>query len=123
MAKRDGEVERVAALRYWRLAEAQVVVDAWKRSGEGLGAFAERYGIRPRRLRRWASEREASESEEAAAEPVGFYPVRVVRGADVEHRGNASLELVLGEECRVRVPPGFAAEDLERVLAVLGARC
>jgi hypothetical protein len=117
MGKQDEEVQRVVGLRYWRSAEAQVVVEAWRRSGEGLGAFADRYGIHPRRLRRWARELED------AAEPVRFHAVRVVHPGEVEHRGEASVEIVLGEGCRVRVPPGFAAEDLERVLEVLGARC
>ena len=115
-SRQDAGVVRVAALRYWRSADAQVVADAWKQSGEGLKRFAERYGIHPRRLSRWASELEE------AAEPVRFHPVRVVRGGDVEHR-DAPLEIVLDEGCRVRVPPGFAAEDLERVLEVLVARC
>jgi hypothetical protein len=84
MARRkDAEVVRVAALRYWRSADARVVVDAWRRSGEGLRAFAERYEIHPRRLRRWARE------FEEAVEPVRFHPVRVVHTSDVEQRNGA----------------------------------
>jgi hypothetical protein len=115
-SRKDADVVRVAARRYWRSADAQVVVDGWKRSGEGLGVFAERYGIQPRRLSRWASE------FEEAAEPVRFHPVRVVHTSDTGRR-DVALEIVLGEGCRVRLPPGFAAEDLERVLEVLGRRC
>ena len=114
---RNGDVARVAGLRYWRGAEARVVVDAWRRSGEGLGAFAERHGLHPRRLSRWAKRLEE------AAEPVRFHPVRVVHRSEVEARGDAPLEIVLGERHRVRVASGFAAEDLERVLDVLEARC
>jgi hypothetical protein len=113
----DGEVARVAALRYWRSADAEVVVDAWKRSGEGLREFAERQGIHPGRLRRWTTQLGE------AAEAVRFHPVRVVHPGGVERRVGEPLEIVVGEGCRVRVPPGFAAEDLERVLEVLDARC
>ena len=115
MTKQDEDVVRVAGLRYWRSAEADVVVEAWKRSGERLSAFAKHYGIHPRRLGRWAGKLEG-------AEPVRFHPVRVVQ-KEVEPRQDPALEIVWGEGLRVRVPAGFAAEDLERVLEVLGARC
>ena len=118
MARKDQAVVRVAGLRYWRSTEAAVAVEAWKRSGEGLRAFAERYGIHPRRLGRWSRE-----LGEAAEEPVRFHRVRIVQTREVEHPGDGSLEIVLGEGWRVRVPPGFAAEDLDRVIEVLGARC
>lgn len=105
---------RVAALRYWRARDAQVVVEAWKRSGEGVRAFAERHGIHPRRLSRWARD------VEEATESVRFHRVRVVQGSDVEHHDGAPLEIVLDGGLTVRVLPGFAAEDLGRVLEVLG---
>jgi hypothetical protein len=119
MANRDAGVARVAARRYWRSADARVVVDAWRRSGEGLRMFAECYGIDPHRLRRWA--RDLDER----AEPVRFHAVRVVQGSEVERVDRASLEIELGEGWTVRVGPGFAAADLARVLEVLGVgtRC
>ena len=52
--KRDAAVVRVAARRYWREADARVVVEAWRRSGESLSPFARRY-----RVRRGADLREA----------------------------------------------------------------
>jgi hypothetical protein len=114
---KEGGVARVAGLRYWRAADARVVVDAWRGSGEALGAFAERHGLHARRLSRWAKRLEE------AAEPVRFHPVRVVDRSEAEARGAASLEIVVSEGLRVRVGSGFAAEDLERVLDVLEARC
>lgn len=98
--------------RYWRATDARVVVEAWRRSGERLEDFAARRGVHPRRLRRWASRLEEPEV------PARFHPVQVIPHA-VEGAG-AVLELVLGEGLRVRVPPGFAAADLGRVLEVLG---
>lgn len=108
----EREVRRVAALRYWRSAEARVAVDAWRDSGEKLPEFADRYGIQPGRLKRWAGRFE----EEAGVE---FYPLRIVQQRDDEVRSNEPIEIVLPEKCTVRVPAGFAVDDLQRVLAVL----
>lgn len=118
-SSKDAAVARVAALRYWRAAEAGVVVEAWRRSGEPVTEFAERYGIHPRRLSRWAGQLEQ------AAESVQFHPVRLVPGADGERGRSTPLEIELEGGYTVRVAPGFAAEDLERVLEVLetGAGC
>jgi len=106
-------VARVAAGRYWRAADARIVVEAWRASGEGLGAFAKRYGINRRRLGRWAGELGPK-----AEETVAFHPVRLVAAARPA-QGGEPIEIELGEGVRVRVPGGFAAEDLERVLGVL----
>jgi hypothetical protein len=117
--EKDGAVVRVAGLRYWRAADARVVVEAWRRSGEGLLEFAARYGIHPIRLRRWAGQLEA------AGEPLGFHPVRLVQSEERAGPSGEPIEIVIGGGCSVRVPPGFGAKDLERVLVVLAAegRC
>ena len=114
--RKDGEVVRIAGLPYWRAAEAGVVVDAWRRSGETLGAFGERYGIHPRRLGRWADKHDREDEP-----PVVFHPVRLAEGREREGWG-APLEIEVGAGFMVRVAPGFAAEDLARVLEVLGGR-
>ena len=111
---KDAVVMRVAALRYWRAADARVVVEAWKRSGETCSEFASRYGIHPQRLRRWAEELEAR------GESLNFHPVRLVQGEAGPGPKDQPIEIVLVESCSVRVPAGFAAADLERVLGVLG---
>lgn len=116
-SRKNAAVARVAALRYWRARDARLVVEAWKQSGEPLGTFVERYGLHARRVRRWATQLEEQ------AEPVRFHPVQLVQGTDGDRRDGESLEIVLGTGCTVRVPAGFAAEDLERVLEVLGVGC
>jgi len=116
MARRkQAAVARVAALRYWREPQARVVVEAWRQSGQTPWRFAERYGIEARRLRRWAG-RLAPEEQ-----AVRFHRVRLVEGGAPGGRSRELLEIVLGAEWTVRVAPGFAAEDLERVLGVLGS--
>lgn len=116
MASKKRGMARVARLRYWQAEDARVAVEAWKESGEELKAFARRHGIKPRRLRQWAERLEASE------EAMAFHPVRVVQATEAagEGPGGEPIEIVLGEGCSVRVSPGFAVQDLERVLGVLG---
>ena len=115
MASKKNGVARVASLRYWQREDARVVVEAWKESGERLTAFARRHGIKPRKLSEWATRLEASSEE------IAFHPVRVVQASSEEQAQRDPIEIVLAEGYSVRVPPGFAALDLERVLGVLGA--
>jgi hypothetical protein len=50
---------------------------------------------------------------------VRFHPVRLAAGAPARRAGGA-IEIELGSGRCVRVPGGFEAEELRRVLAVLG---
>lgn len=117
MQSRSQAVAVVARQSYWRVEDARVVIDAWRRSRQSQRAFGERYGLDPKRIGRWAS-RLASEVED---DVVRFHPVRVIpsRAPGVEE-GDA-IEIALGDGRTVRVPPGFAAADLARVVAVLTA--
>ncbi len=101
-----------AGRSYWREADARVIVEAWQQSGETGVEFARRLGVHPRRLWWWASR--LGRPEPTA---VRFHPVRVA-SADTSRR-EVWIEMDLGNGPRVRVAPGFAAEDLRRVLTVL----
>jgi hypothetical protein len=105
----------VAARGYWRESAARVMVDAWRGSGETVAAFARRHGVDRRRLARWVRRMEASAGEVV----VPFHPVRVVGGGPEARVTDAPIEIAVGSTYRVRVPPGFAGEDLRRILAVL----
>ena len=114
MARRT-DVHDVAACSYWREDDARVIVAAWRASGETLSAFARRHGVDRRRIARWAGRLEA-------APLVRFHPVRVAS------RGEAAREIEIEMEvagARIRLPHGFDAEDLHRLLSVLdtGASC
>lgn len=115
----SSEIRKVAAQRYWREEQARVVVAAWKRSDESLTAFARRHGIERRRLERWARRLGR------AAGKVRFHRVRLVGRPAVAgevHDVGSPIEIEWSPGRRVRVFPGFAAEDLGRVLEVL-ERC
>jgi transposase len=116
---RSSEIRQVAAQPYWREGQARAVLEAWQRSGESLAGFARSHGIGRQRLERWA--RRLGES----AGRVRFHRVRLVerrRSAGAVHSGGAPIEIEWAPGRRVRVFPGFAVEDLGRVLEVLEGR-
>ena len=113
---RKGKLTELAGRLYWREVDARRVVEAWRRSGETVSAFAGHLGVDPRRVSRWASRLRRPESA-----PMSLHPVRVARD-DASSRRAASIEIELGDGRRIRVAPGVEAEDLRRVLAVLDER-
>jgi hypothetical protein len=117
----EGAVAAVAGRRYWREADARVVVDAWRRSGKPLPEFAAALRVRVPRVARWAEQLEEPAPLGERRAEVDFHPVRIV-GTDREPARREPIEVVLGEGLRVRLPEGFASEDLARVLTVLEGR-
>src|SRR6266571_1147428 len=70
----NGTTRSLAALmanRYWRPADAQRVLEAWRGSGRSVAAFARQHGLSTARLLRWRARLEPRVA------PV-FHPVRVV---------------------------------------------
>jgi hypothetical protein len=107
--------------KYWNESAARAVLGAWRASGLRLSAFAREQGLSPKRLTRW---HQRLETAGAASAPVAFHPVQLL-GLPESGRaagGADRIEIVLGDGCEIRVPHGFAAEDLSRVLDVLQAR-
>lgn len=87
-------------------------VESWKRSGLTAAQFASRHGLSPRSLSWWKWRLSTSAR---AAPPV----VEVVA---LTRQSGDPFELVLGERVRVRVPAGFDAEDLRRLLEAVEGR-
>jgi hypothetical protein len=102
----------------WSEAEAQVVLDEWRRSGESLAGFARQRGVGDQRLRYWIGQLAPSRGRDRRSASVRFHPVQLVEGLGAG-RPDSRIEVVLGAGRAVRVPPGFASEDLARVLEVL----
>jgi transposase len=89
----------------------------WAKSGASIEAFAAREGLDARRLKWWRWKLRPSVPS-AAAEP-RFVPVRVVGGSARAAGGSGALvEVVLTNGRVLRVPPGFDADELARLLAV-----
>lgn len=112
---RGAEIRRVVGKRYWREVDARVVVAAWEGSGETAAAFARRQEVNPRRLAWWRSRLEAT----GPAAQLRFHAVRLAGTGRVEGRDRGAIEIELCGGRRVRLRPGFEAEDLRRVMAVL----
>ena len=111
MVKTD-DLKEGSGRTYWNEAKARGIIDAWQQSGETLAAFARRLGVNHKRLRWWASRLRARESK-----AMQFHPVQV--RARASGPGTAAIEIDLGAHRCIRLSPGFAAEDLRRVLAAL----
>ena len=129
----SGGVAFVAQRRYWSAGDARVIVDAWRRSGESQVSFATRHGLDPKRIGRWAARLARSDlarRDRLSPEPpprrpttrraLRFHPVEVVSAGGLAlGEPDRAIEILLASGPAVRVPPGVAREDLERVLAVL----
>jgi hypothetical protein len=118
-------------------AEWAALIDQWRQSGLSLPAFCQRHGLSRGSMQNWvykpelkraveAARREAQghvdESPRSAAVPA-FLPVRVVPAAvGDEALDRSGVEVVIGPGRRVVIGPGFDAETLRRVVAVLEGR-
>ncbi len=107
------EVRDVAPRRYWREEDARAVVAVWRESGTSLSAFARQHGLQRRRLTRWIRRLETAAS-------LHFHPVRLTGAVD-PHPSPAAIEIELPSGERIRLPRGFDADDLRRVLSILEA--
>lgn len=94
---------------------AEEVVGRWSISSLTKSAFCQAEGITPGALDGFVRQLQAGMRPSAAE---GFVEVQMQRAG----RSSAELHLDLPSGHRVRIPPGFDAADLERVLAVLKAR-
>jgi hypothetical protein len=111
--RRTRALAALANRSYWREDDARRIVEAWQDSGEPISRFARSLGVDWRRVSRWATRLVRSEEVK-----LRFHPVRVTD----EHAlrpGAAYIDIEVGQGRRVRVAPGFATDDLRRVLAVL----
>src|SRR5438067_858825 len=114
----DVAVVRLARRRYWREADARVVVAAWHRSELSLAGFARRYGLKAQRLAHWRARLERDESDERQREAVTFHPVQLLPARSGAVSG-AAIEIVLTAGRVVRVPNGVAPADLRAALTAV----
>jgi transposase-like protein len=108
------DIGDVASGVYWREEDGRAVVAAWRASGESLSAFARRHGVRRGRVARWIRRLET-------VAPLHFHPVRIIGALDAPE-SSAAIEIERPTGERIRLPRGFDADDLRRLLSVLEAR-
>lgn len=99
-------------------ADYRQLLTEHERSNLTLKAFAESRGIKPQTLYAW------HRRLRRAPDPVAIVPVQVVETAN---RGTVAsarcFEVTISNDLVVSVPPGFDANELERLMSVLGSRC
>lgn len=95
-------------------------VRAWAKSGVSARAYGARVGVNPNTLVgwRWQIRRQEAARASGAAPGLAFIELGRTGGGGAP---DAWIELRL-EDITVRVPDGFEAETLRRVLTVVGAR-
>jgi hypothetical protein len=95
-------------------------IEQWQRSGLDAASFAAREGVKPEQLRWWRWHLGLGPG--ARRRPTQPHFVEVVLPGEVEPQTavqeGAAIELLIGKR-RVVVRPGFDAQSLRQVLAVL----
>lgn len=92
-------------------------VERWRDSGLSAKEFAAEVGVKESSLRNWGWR---LKTKRAAAAPATVKPAKWVEFVVPAKSEAAALELVLASGLTVRVPAGFEAETLRRLLAVVG---
>lgn len=115
-----------AAKRRWR-----ELIEEQKRGGQGVREFAAARGLSPwslykwrRRLRRDEAGQNASEERAAlAGASLELVAVEVVEERVVANGPASGFEVCVGAQMSVRVPSGFDAAELTRLLQVVRRMC
>ena len=127
------DIETVVAKRYWREADAKIVINAWRTSGLTIAGFARKHGCSTERIGRWAAHIATRDGaamgsmpartplQSAAPEPAppGLRFIELVRPASAPA---PVIEVAVGRAV-VRVPAGFDTATLQQIVAVLEASC
>jgi hypothetical protein len=129
-------VERVAKQPSAREQHWRDMIQRWQLSGQTVRAFCAQHRLSKPSFYSWRRTIQlrdqpphtdaigpraiASDEPDEAAERPAFVPVRVLTSAvDATPPAAAGLELVVGARRTVRVPAGFDADTLRRLLTVL----
>lgn len=116
-----GRERDIGRERFWR-----DVILRWHRSGQTVRAFCDNHGLAEGSFHAWRRTI-AQRDRQATAMPTvdragdnlpAFVPLRVT-GTPAASSSISPLELVLGQGRVIRVPPGFDANTLRNLLAVL----
>lgn len=95
------------------------LIDAQERSGLGVAEFADQHGLNPATLYWWRSRLQRAERSAARIVPIEIVG-RDVRAA-VGTGKHFEIELAGGR--RLRIPPGFDAAELARLIRALERAC
>jgi hypothetical protein len=130
MSKEEQELQRIIKRPRWRVKDAEVIVAAWQHSGKSVTRFSKDWRIDDQRLTRWIhtmqpSEHPEPQEREAAPAPLTFHRVQLPEPAsppDIIRETDAAGQWVAEvshTNWTVRVPYGFEALELKRLLTVI----
>jgi hypothetical protein len=90
-------------------------IDAWKTRNQSQKAFCKDHHLGLASFQRWHRIFKAEETEGVTAHPapISFLPVRVRETVP------SSLTILIRDDLRIQVPPGFNRELLQQVIQVL----
>ena len=94
--------------RRWSVRDAQVVLSAWRESGETLSSFAGRHALVAERLLRWR--------RLMTGTVIRFHRVKVAAPSDQATTVTGGVELVLRDGRRVAIRRGFDAGLLKELV-------
>jgi transposase-like protein len=94
--------------RRWSVRDAEVVLSAWRESGETVTRFARHHGLVAERLLRWR--------RQSPGTVIQFHRVKVAAPRDEVAAEPRGIELVLRGGRRVAIDRGFDAALLEAVV-------
>lgn len=100
----------------WSEVEARGVLEAWKRSGLTLEAFAKQRGIVSQRMRWWRKKLNRQERTRAAGPVPALLPLRVT--TEPARRGEP-VTVLLRTGHMLKVSHGFDEDAFARVVAIL----
>ena len=108
--EQDINVSSVTREEYW-----QEQMAAWKASGLKQVQYCRQYQLSKHAFVYWKLKLLGKDASPATLVPVSAHQLRHIHRGD----GLAQIRLVVGERYQVEVRPGFNAQTLEEILAVL----
>ena len=108
--EQDTNVSSVTREKYW-----QEQVTAWKAGGLKQMQYCREYQLSKHAFVYWKLKLIGKDSSSATFVPVSAHQLRHMNRRD----GSAQIRLVVGERYHVEVRPGFSAQTLQEILAVL----
>ncbi len=99
----------------------EAALDGQERSGLSVAEYADEIGVTAATLYSWRRRLASRSSPQPQREGTGLVRVQVGRDAQRLDGGAGTLVVRVGRRRSIAVPPGFDAEELTRVIAVLEA--
>jgi hypothetical protein len=108
---KEHEIARLKSKRMWKKAEGVRVIESWKETGHSLYQYSQQTGIGYKRLIYWKRNLRRESGPK-------FVEVKVKTEAAVK-TGDESMEILLGNERRIRIQPGFNASSVKLLVSLL----